>query len=50
MRLLDNGLNPGDRVIVEGLLKVRNGSIVVPTPVELDENGAEVKPPAVEVK
>jgi membrane fusion protein (multidrug efflux system) len=48
--VIDSGLNPGDRVIVEGLLKVRNGSVVVPTPVELDENGAEVKPPAVEVK
>jgi membrane fusion protein (multidrug efflux system) len=45
-----SGVNPGDRVIVEGVQKVRNGSIVVPTPVELDENGAEVKPPAVEVK
>jgi membrane fusion protein (multidrug efflux system) len=48
--VIDNGLHPGDRVIVEGLQKVRNGSIVVPTPVELDENGAEVKPPAAEVK
>jgi membrane fusion protein (multidrug efflux system) len=49
--VIDDGLHPGDRVIVEGLLKVRNGSIVVPTPVELDENGAEVKPPPVgEVK
>jgi membrane fusion protein (multidrug efflux system) len=49
--VIESGLNPGDRVIVEGLLKVRNGSIVVPTPVELDENGAEVRPPAVgEVK
>jgi membrane fusion protein (multidrug efflux system) len=49
--VIDSGLKGGDRVIVEGLLKVRNGSIVVPTAVELDDNGAEVKPPAVgEVK
>jgi membrane fusion protein (multidrug efflux system) len=49
--VIDNGLKPGDRVIVEGLLKVRNGSIVVPTVVELDENGAELQPPPVgEVK
>ncbi len=49
--VIDSGLNAGDRVIVEGLLKVRNGSLVAATPVELDENGAEVKPPPVgEVK
>jgi len=49
--VVESGLKGGDRVIVEGLQKVRNGSIVVPTQVELDENGAEVKPPAVgEVK
>ena len=44
--IIDSGLKPGDRIIVEGLLKVRNGSTVVPTVVELDENGAEAKPPA----
>jgi membrane fusion protein, multidrug efflux system len=49
--VVESGLKAGDRVIVEGLQKVRNGSTVVPTQVELDENGAEVKPPAVgEVK
>jgi membrane fusion protein, multidrug efflux system len=49
--VIDDGLHPGDRVVVEGLLKVRNGSIVTPSPVDLDENGAEVKPPQVgEVK
>src|SRR4029079_14530089 len=41
-----SGLKTGDRVIVEGLQKVRNGSVVSPTQIELDENGAEVKPPA----
>jgi membrane fusion protein (multidrug efflux system) len=49
--VIESGLKPGDRVIVEGLQKVRNGSLVVPTAVELDENGNEVRPPAVgEVK
>ena len=49
--VVENGLKAGDRVIVEGLQKVRNGSTVIPTQIELDENGAEVKPPAVgEVK
>jgi len=51
MWIVENGLKAGDRVIVEGLQKVRNGSLVVPTQIELDENGAEVKPPSVgEVK
>lgn len=45
--IVESGLKAGDRVIVEGLLKVRNGSIVVPTVVELDENGGEVSPAAV---
>ena len=51
MWVVESGLKAGDRVIVEGVQKVRNGSLVVPTQVELDENGAEVKPPTVgEVK
>ena len=51
MWIVETGLKPGDRFIVEGLLKVRNGSVVVPTAVDLDANGAEVNPPpATEVK
>lgn len=42
--VVENGLKAGDRIIVEGLMKVRNGSTVVPTAVELDENGGEAKP------
>jgi len=49
--VVESGLKPGDRVIVEGLLKVRNGTVVVPTLVELDEKGAETSPaPGPEVK
>jgi membrane fusion protein (multidrug efflux system) len=49
--VIESGLKPGDRVIVEGLLKVRNGSLVVPTQVELDEKGGETTPaPGPEVK
>jgi len=49
--IVESGLKPGDRVIVEGLLKVRNGSVVVPTLVELDEKGSETTPtPGPEVK
>jgi membrane fusion protein (multidrug efflux system) len=51
MWVVESGLKAGERIIVDGLQKVRNGSIVVPTQVELDENGVEAKPPAVgEVK
>ena len=44
--IVESGLKTGDRVIVEGLLKVRPGSTVLPTVVELDENGGKEKPPA----
>ena len=40
---IESGLNPGDNVVVEGVQKVRNGSTVVPTAVELDDDGAEKK-------
>jgi membrane fusion protein (multidrug efflux system) len=30
--IIDEGLNPGERVIVEGLQKVRDGVVVVPKP------------------
>lgn len=40
---IESGLNAGDRVVVEGVQKVRNGATVVPTVVELDEKGAEKK-------
>ncbi len=40
--VIENGLKPGDQIVVEGLLKVRNGSTVVPTAVQLDDNGTEV--------
>ena len=43
---IESGLNPGDRVVVEGVQKVRNGSTVTATAVELDDDGAEKKPAA----
>jgi membrane fusion protein (multidrug efflux system) len=42
--VVESGLRPGESIVVEGLLKVRNGSVVVPTAVTLDDNGTEVKP------
>jgi membrane fusion protein (multidrug efflux system) len=41
---IESGLTPGDKVVVEGVQKVRNGSAVVPTAVELDDDGQEKKP------
>jgi membrane fusion protein (multidrug efflux system) len=40
---IESGLNPGERVVVEGVQKVRNGSTAAPTAVELDEDGGEKK-------
>ncbi len=40
---IESGLNPGDKVVVEGVQKVRNGSTAVPSAVELDDDGAEKK-------
>jgi membrane fusion protein (multidrug efflux system) len=37
--IIDSGLNPGDRVVIEGLQKVKNGMVVVPT-------ASSAKPPA----
>jgi len=35
--VIDNGLNPGDRVVVEGLQKVRSGVTVNPTVVTIED-------------
>jgi membrane fusion protein (multidrug efflux system) len=40
---IESGLKPDDRVVVEGMQKVRNGMTVNPTVVELDEKGSEKK-------
>ena len=40
---IESGLKPGDRIVVEGVQKVRNGVTVAPTPVDLDDKGAEKK-------
>jgi membrane fusion protein, multidrug efflux system len=44
--LIDDGLNPGDIVIVEGLLKVRDGLVVTPkTSLMESQTGPESSPP-----
>ncbi|HEX7896728.1 MAG TPA: efflux RND transporter periplasmic adaptor subunit [Planctomycetota bacterium] len=50
LRVVESGLKPDERVIVDGLLKVKSGSIVAPIPVELDDAGAEEGPPEREAK
>jgi len=41
---IESGLKADDRIVVEGVQKVRNGVTVNPTVVELDDKGAEKKP------
>ena len=52
LRVVESGLKPDERVIVDGLLKVKSGSVVAPIPVELDDEGAEeaAPPPEREAK
>jgi len=35
--VIENGLNPGDRIVVEGLQKVRPGITVNPTVVTIED-------------
>jgi membrane fusion protein (multidrug efflux system) len=42
--LIDSGLNAGDRIVVEGVQKVRAGTKVTPVPTTIE--GAEAAPPA----
>jgi multidrug efflux system membrane fusion protein len=37
LRVIANGLNPGERVVVEGLQRVRPGAEVSPTEVPMDK-------------
>jgi membrane fusion protein (multidrug efflux system) len=39
--IIDSGLKPGEKVIVEGLQKVREGSVVNPTVVEIPETSTQ---------
>jgi membrane fusion protein (multidrug efflux system) len=45
--IIDSGLNPGDRVIVEGLQKVRSGMIVAPSVATASPAAPSSSPPAV---
>ncbi len=42
--VITEGLNPGDRVVVEGLQKVRSGLLVAPKPAPTDPNPSDSAP------
>ena len=44
--IITQGLKPGDKVIVEGVQKVRPGAPVQPAPYKPDHNAAAARPPA----
>jgi membrane fusion protein (multidrug efflux system) len=39
MRVIDEGVKPGDQVVVEGLQKLREGTLVIPKPADLSGEG-----------
>jgi len=45
--IIENGLRPGDRVVVEGLQKAKNGKVVNPTPFR--ETARDLQPPTLGV-
>lgn len=50
MWVIEQGLVPGERVVVEGLQKVREGTLVSPKPVPASPAGTGAAEPATEVK
>jgi membrane fusion protein (multidrug efflux system) len=39
MWVIDDGLKPGEQVVVEGLQKLRDGTLVTPKPAQLSGKG-----------
>jgi membrane fusion protein (multidrug efflux system) len=39
MWVIDEGLKPGEQVVVEGLQKLKEGTVVTPKPVHLSREG-----------
>lgn len=46
MRVVRDGLKPGELVVVNGLQRVRPGAPVTPEKMEVDENGMPIAKPA----
>jgi membrane fusion protein (multidrug efflux system) len=45
LQVVESGLNPGERIVFEGVQRLKDGMKISPVPVELDEKGAPVKEP-----
>jgi membrane fusion protein (multidrug efflux system) len=48
--VIEEGLKPGDKVVVEGLLRVRDGAVVAPKPAAATAPGKGAAEPATEAK
>jgi membrane fusion protein (multidrug efflux system) len=48
--VIEEGLKPGEKVVVEGLLRVRDGAVVVPKPAAAAPSGKGAAEPATEAK
>jgi membrane fusion protein, multidrug efflux system len=48
--VISSGLQPGERIIVEGIQKVKEGMLVTPKPVEVESNSPSVPSPKPEAK
>ncbi len=45
LQVVESGLNPGERVVFEGVQRLKDGMKIVPKPVDLDNKGAPVTDP-----
>jgi membrane fusion protein (multidrug efflux system) len=43
LQVIDSGLDAGERVVFEGVQRLRDGMKIVPTPVQIDDTGAPVE-------
>ena len=50
LRVIDSGLKPGERIVVNGLQRVRPGAPVTPQPVAMEARNAPEQPPRLDKK
>ena len=43
LQVIESGLEPGERVVFEGVQRLRDGAPIVPKAVRLDEKGAPLE-------
>jgi len=46
LQVIDTGLEPGEKVVFEGVQRLRDGMQIAPTPVGIDDKGAPIEQPA----